>query len=363
MSPGSGTSSPSPTLTITPSSTTNPASTPASLTQQVTDMTGRVVTVPNNITRIIAIKAGCLRMLTYMDARSLICAVEQTETTPDGRPYSLANPEYATLSIIGPAHGGDPELIASQNPDVVFVTYTTADNLNALQSQLGVPVIGLLYGGLDSAESRQTLYEGFNLIGQVLHKEARATELINYINGLVDDLNTRTSNIADVDKPTVYIGGLSASGSHGFTSTSLTYSPFVLTNAKNVLSHLELNSTSVVNIDLEAVPGLNPEIIFIDYNGLTLAREDVQNHLDVFNQLDAIDNGKVYGVLGYNWYTTNFDTSLVDAYYVGSVLYPSQFSDIDPVQKANEIYTFMCGTPVYEQMVALYGPFGQVTIN
>jgi iron complex transport system substrate-binding protein len=260
--------------------------------------------------------------------------------------------------------GGDPELIAAQDPDVVFVTYTTADNLDALQSQLGIPVVGLLYGGLDSTQSRQTLYDSFTLIGKVLHKETRATELINYINGVVNDLNTRTSGIADSAKPTVYIGGLSASGSHGFTSTSAAYSPFVLTNAKNVIT-LEManNSTSVVNVDLEALPGLNPQIIFVDYNGLTLAREDVANHQDVFSQLDALDNNQVYGVLGYNWYTTNFDTSLADAYYVGKVLYPTQFADIDPVQKANDIYTFMCGAPVYDDMVALYGPFGPVSLT
>jgi iron complex transport system substrate-binding protein len=123
------------------------------------------------------------------------------------------------------------------------------------------------------------------------------------------------------------------------------------------------NSTSTVTLDIEALPSLNPQIIFTDYAGMTLIKQDVQAHPEIFNQLDAIKNGKVYGVLNYNSYTTNFEIALSDAYYVGSVLYPTQFSDVNAAQKADEIYTFMVGAPVYSQMVSLYGPFGPVSIT
>ncbi len=123
------------------------------------------------------------------------------------------------------------------------------------------------------------------------------------------------------------------------------------------------NSTSVVTLDLEVLPSLNPQIIFTDYAGMTLIKQDVQAHPEIFNQLDAIKNGKVYGVLNYNSYTTNFEIALSDAYYVGSVLYPSQFSDVNAIQKADEIYTFMVGAPVYSQMSSLYGPFAPVSIT
>lgn len=394
MSPSSPSPSPSPstTSTVTPSATTNPAttttpvttpdtsvsptSTPAATatpsptatpmppTQQVTDMVGRTVTVSNYVSKIIGVNYGCLRLLTYMNASSMVCGVEQTEATSTGRPYAMAHPEYANMTKIGPQFGGDPELIAAQKPDVVFVTDYSKTSADSLQSQLGIPVISITYGGLDTAESRQTLYESFNLIGKVLHKEERAASLINYINSLVADLNTRTVNIADSNKPTVYIGGLSSRGAHGFTSTCASYAPFTLTNSKNVITlAMANNSTSVVNVDLEALPSLNPQIIFVDYAGMTLIKSDVQAHLDIFNQLTAVTTGKTYGVLNYNSYTTNFEIALADAYYVGSVLYPSQFSDVNPAQKADEIYTFMVGAPIYSQLSSLYGPFGSVSIT
>jgi iron complex transport system substrate-binding protein len=229
---------------------------------------------------------------------------------------------------------------------------------------LGIPVVGIVYGGLDTPEKVQDFYDGLTLIGNVLNKEARATEVINYVSGIIDDLDSRTSGIPDSEKPSVYVGGLSSRGLHGFTSTNAYYAPFTLTNSKNVVTPAMVqNSAAVVNIDVEVIPDLNPQVIFIDYNGLSLCQEDVQNHMDVYGTLDAIQNSRTYGLLGYNWYHLNFEVVLTDTYYVGTVLYPDQFADIDPATKADEIYTFLDGAPLHEEMTKLYGPFAPVTLR
>ena len=44
-------------------------------------------------------------------------------------------------------------------------------------------------------------------------------------------------------------------------------------------------------------------------------------------------------------YYNNIETALADIYYVGKVLYPEQFADIDPVEKADEIYSFSWDSP------------------
>ena len=48
----------------------------------------------------------------------------------------------------------------------------------------------------------------------------------------------------------------------------------------------------------------------------------------------------------------NHETSLANAYYVGKVLYPEQFADIDPAEKADEIYEFVVGAPVFDLLNA-----------
>ncbi|MFZ7138470.1 MAG: iron ABC transporter substrate-binding protein [archaeon] len=333
-------------------------------TREIVDMAGRTVTVPIEVNRVVAICSGCLRILTYMDATDLICAVEETETDPTGRPYAMAHPEYASLPIIGPAHGGDNELIAAQNPDIIFASDARNPDFDAIQEQTGIPVVCIAYGGLDTEEETQKFYDGLTLIGKILHKEDRATEVINYFEGIIDDLDSRTRDVPDSEKLSVYVGGLSSAGKHGITSTNAYYAPFTLTNSLNVVTdEMAGGSTNVVSIDAEVIPDLNPDIIFIDYSGLSLCQEDVANYADVYGLLDAIQNNMTYGVMGYNWYHLNFEVVLTDAYYIGTVLYPDQFSDIDPVEKANEIYTFMVGADVYDEMVEIYGPFGTLNLR
>jgi iron complex transport system substrate-binding protein len=266
--------------------------------------------------------------------------------------------------VIGPQFTGDAELIAAQNPDVVFYVDGTVQDLDGLQSKIGKPVVGITYGGLSTDSERQTFYDGLSLMGKILNKEDRAQKVIDYVQGIIDDCNNRTKNIPDASKPTVYVGGLSSRGNHGFTSTTAYYAPFMMTNSKNVVTaDMAKNSTQVVNIDSEALPGLNPDVIFVDYNGLSLSAQDVANHPEVYDSLNAIKNNQTYGLMGYNWYALNFEVALTDAYYVGKVLYPNQFADIDAVQKANEIYAFLDGAPLYDQMTELYGPFSSIDLT
>ena len=48
----------------------------------------------------------------------------------------------------------------------------------------------------------------------------------------------------------------------------------------------------------------------------------------------------------------NHETTLANAYFIGKLLYPEQFEDIDPVKKADEIYTFVVGEPVFDLLSA-----------
>jgi iron complex transport system substrate-binding protein len=63
----------------------------------------------------------------------------------------------------------------------------------------------------------------------------------------------------------------------------------------------------------------------------------------------------VYGLLPYKWYTKNFGSSLANAYFVGKVLYPEQFEDVNPSAKADDIYRFLVGKPVFGEMNAQFG--------
>jgi len=58
-------------------------------------------------------------------------------------------------------------------------------------------------------------------------------------------------------------------------------------------------------------------------------------------------------------YITNIGTALADAYAIGKILYSERFEDIDPEHMADEIYTFLVGKPVYQDMKKDYGSIGR----
>ena len=74
----------------------------------------------------------------------------------------------------------------------------------------------------------------------------------------------------------------------------------------------------------------------------------------VFQALTAADQGEVFALLPYNWYAGNFGSILANAWYIGKVLYPERFRDIDPAARADKIYGFLLGLPVFDQMSALF---------
>jgi iron complex transport system substrate-binding protein len=239
-------------------------------------------------------------------------------------------------------------------PDVIFLTYVTKEKADDIQQKTGIPVVVLSYGKLGTF-SNEDLFKSLKIAGKILNKEDRAEEVIEFIKDCQNDLNNRTKDIPDDKKPTVYVGGVAFKGMHGIDSTQCKYPPFMAVNAKNVAD--ELGKVGYIKIDREKLLEWNPDIIFIDEFSLKLIKEDYSKNPEFYNSLKAFKTGNVYGLLPYNFYMTNVGTALADAYYIGKVLYPERFNDINPEEKADEIYTFLVGKPVYEQMKKQFGGF------
>jgi iron complex transport system substrate-binding protein len=155
------------------------------------------------------------------------------------------------------------------------------------------------------------------------------------------------------------VGGIGYRGTHGIESTQRDYIPLDWNHAVNVSQRVKATIGSNVMVDKEILLGLNPDVIFIDAAGLPLVREDYRRKPAFYQALTAIKGSCVYTLLPFNYYTTNIDTAMADAYAIGKTLYPDRFTDVDLAAKADEIYTFMVGQPVYAQMTSDFGPLGE----
>lgn len=335
----------------------------AARTLKVTDMAGRQVIAPLDPERIVCIGPGTLRLIVYLQAESKVVGVEDMEKmNPGGRPYWLAHPELAGLPRCGP--GGpaginqkpDFEAVLSVKPQVLFITYMDGHLADQVQRTLGIPVVVLSYGSFATFD--ETVYDALRLAGGILNREKRAADVVAYIESLRKEMRVRTRDI-DPGRPCAYVGGIGYRGAFGIESTEKRYAPFDWIGADNVAERVQAGSGSHVFIDKEGLLKLNPDVIFIDGAGLTVVQEDFRKKPAVYNALKAFAHGQVYALLPFNWYTTNIDTALADACAIGKILYPSHFEDIDPEGKADEIYTFMVGKPVYQEMKKDYGVIGR----
>ena len=329
-------------------------------TMTVTDALGRTVEVPAKVTRIVAAGPGALRLIVYLNASDMVVGVEDFEKRYNfGRPYIIAHPELRNLPSIGPGGPGklpNFEALIKLKPDVIFLTYVDGKTADEIEEKTGIPVVVLSYGELATFEDEE-LFKSLELAGRILGKEERAEEVINFIKSVQDDLSKRTEG---VEPKKVYVGGIGYKGAHGIESTEGAYPPFIAVRADNVADELGKGHHS---IDKEKLLEWQPDYIFIDEGGLKLVLDDYRKNPDFYNSLKAVKEGHVYGLLPFNFYTTNVGTALADAYYIGKVLYPERFSDIDPAEKADEIYKFLLGKPVYRDMAEQFGGFGRIDLE
>ena len=332
--------------------------------REITDAIGRKVMIPKTVNKIIGVNAGALRMLTYV-ATEMVVGVEQVEIKQGIAPYNYLNPELHKLTPIGPRFGGDAELIMKANPDVVFTTFSTSVDADALQKKLGIPVISIT--NPEFAAEKNKWFENIKIIANVVNKPERAENLIQFIEKNIQELQQRTSAIQQDKRPSVYIGGVSARGAHGITSTRSYYPPFMFVNAFNIASTLENNYRpktteespkenskqpnkenakgkggrspmgNTTFIDQEKLLQWNPDILFLDAGGFEMIKKEMDPAKPLVKNLKAVQNNQMYSVHPYNAYSTNYEMILANAWYIAKCLYPEEFKEVNITQKLQEI--------------------------
>lgn len=330
----------------------------------IKDLEGRSVEITVPVNRVTAIGPGALRLVCYAGAASKVVGIEGMETQwSTGRPYMYAYPELKELPVIGqggPDSTPDPEMLLNVDPDVIFAAYLLdAAKADELKAKTGIPVVVLSYGKLGTFDKE--VFDSIELVGEITGKSDRADKVVDYIKDCQADLEKRTEGVPEKDKPSVYAGGLGMKGVHGIESTSGEFPPFMSINAKNVVDETGTNGS--VMIDKEKLTVWDPDYIFIDESATQMVSEDYARNQGFYNTLKAVDNGSLYGFMPFNYYATNIDTAIADAYYMGKTIFPGEFGDVDPVEKADEIYKFLLKKNLYDQMAKDFGGFEKLTLG
>lgn len=332
----------------------------AESTRTLTDANGRQVEVPERVESVVCVGVGALRYSCYVGAAELVVGVEDYETQEGmSRLYNYVNfDRFKDLPVIGTNGAPYTEQIITVAPDVIVMSAYASVDADGLQEKTGTPVV--VVPGSDTTLD-DAAYETIRLLGELYGMQQRAAELTDYLKGLQKDLDDRTKEIPEGEKPSVYVAGVSFKGAHGFEGTEAYYGPFELIHANNLAN--TTGQTGAFDIDPEQVLSWDPDIIFLDFNGMDLIREDYSRNPDYYKALRAVREGRVYAQISFRSSASNLETALADAYYAGCVIYPEQFQDIDPVAKAGEIFTALLGTDPYGDLKEAGYEFRTITIG
>ena len=338
----------------------------------VTDMIGREVTVkPGSYGKVVCVGAGALRMYSYVGDVSLLAGVEDIDNTSlterpkmfdsVARPYVLAFEEVfqqlPSCGVGGPmAQAAEAEKILSCGADIVISEFEDVDKSNALQDQLGIPVITLSAGSKGVFDEK--FADSMELLGKIFGREAQAAALVQFVAEEKAAIEARVADIPASEKPSVYICGLGNWGTTNHLMTAENYSCLEVAGVKNVVSGLGMQGIGPIEEEKFVELGEQMDIIIMDAAAVKNIAPLYTEDPTMFDTCKAWREGEVYLEMAYNAYYTNYEIALINTWFIAKTVYPEAFADVDMTAKTNQVTKAFLGVELAEEIFACPGSFG-----
>lgn len=250
----------------------------------IVDHFGRVVQIPEKITKIYAVSPPISMSVLAFDPK-LLCALNF--------PFSKEQKPYAQSAYDKPVAGGffgqgqtpNFEIIASVKPDVILAWggFSGSKKIVEKFSLLGIPVI------LVSNESIKDLLKQFKLYGELTGDTKRADELIAYTKETLTLIDSLQEDLKK-DPPKRYYFAEDISGLKSECEGSFHLEPFRYAGATNALDCKSTSNYGMEQISLESVLMADPDLFIV------MEKDFYKNiYSDKrFAALKAIKNKEVY---------------------------------------------------------------------
>ena len=321
-------------------------------------MLGRSVEIPAAVERIATVNVDAFRMTLHLDAGDKLVGIPSdmfgsrfsTEKTIESHAFD----DLETTPKVG---GGQPgseislEKVVSVEPDVFFFwAFSRGDSTEAMtaradriQQQLDIPVIAISTLGRKHEEEQiiTELKQAYQLMGAVLDREERATQLVDDYLAEVDKIQERIAkhrkgenggeDSADQDYsvPRVYM----AHRSNLFNNVAF-YFPVEQLGADNVATERRGRDGE---ISAEQLLAWDPEYIFLHTpsHASRVEVEDISADARL-EQISAVEDGNIHRFKG-TYMGWDLATGLIDLIHMAKILYPEAFTDIDVSERGEEI--------------------------
>lgn len=298
-------------------------------TKIIVDCMGREVTIPKEPNRIAILYAYAGHLTTLLGEEDKIVGVVEGLKRDVMMNYKIENME--DLSV--PYNSGviNIEELIKIKPDVAFVRASTANNEGEVEKlkKANIPFVVVDYTNIEEQ------IKSIEVLGQVLNKEDKAQEYINFYKEKINYVMEKTKEIKNEDKINVYHSVNEAVRTDSKDSIGDEIS--TAANIINVSTSEKLNiSEEKAYSTLEQIYKWDPEAIIV--NDATV--NEYMHTDDKWQGLKAVQNNKVYNLpVGLSrWgHPGSLETPMA-ILFISNLFYPEHFQDMDIKEVTKEYY-------------------------
>ena len=307
----------------------------APVEKTVTDMAGRVVTVPVNVERVACLVGPAYDSVFMLGAMSKIAVLGMTQN----KWAQVMNPALAQMQTVNNAQNPNIEELTAKDVQVAFF-WNTPDPIKAM-TNAGISVIvsdASKSNPTTADEMQNAIKKNIQLMASVLGSayQAQADAYCKYIDDTVKRVTAVTSTIPETEKPLVYyIRGQSPLTVHGAYSSTRWW--VEMAGGNFVTKDIQTNTYT--DVTMEQVIKWNPDVIFMGrVNNTSPVVEDIK-----WGGINAVKNGRVYiNPCGEFYWDYGVEGPLM-LLYIAKTLYPDKFADIDMVKEIKSFYSQFFG--------------------
>ena len=314
--------------------------------RQITDQTGRQVTIPDRVDRIVVLQHQTLNLLVQMNATDKIVGVMANWKQQLGDSYARLAPELNQKATLGDLTHVDPEKLVALHPQVVFVTnYAPHEMIDSI-TVLGIPVVAISLRHDEPGEKAKMnpsirdeemaydkgLREGISLIGEIINKPAEAKALITATDEGHKIVSDRLKDVPAEKRIRAYMANpeLTTYGSGKYTGLMMLHAGAVNVAAATV--------KGFKTVSMEQVIAWDPQVIFVQERYPSVVNEI--NSSPQWQAIDAVKNHRVWLMPDYAkaWGYPMPEAMGSGELWMAKKLYPQKFQDVDMNKLANKWY-------------------------
>lgn len=314
--------------------------------RQITDQTGRQVTIPDRVVRIVVLQNQTLNLLVQMNATDKIVGVMANWKQQLGDSYARLVPELNQKATLGDLTHVDPEKLVALHPQVVFVTnYAPQEMIDSITA-LGIPVVAISLRHDEPGKKAKMnpsirdeemaydkgLREGITLIGEIINKPAEAKALITATDEGRKIVSDRLKDIPAEKRIRAYMANpeLTTYGSGKYTGLMMLHAGAVNVAAATV--------KGFKTVSMEQVIAWDPQVIFVQDRYPSVVNEI--NSSPQWQAIDAVKNHRVWLMPDYAkaWGYPMPEAMGIGELWMAKKLYPQKFQDVDMNKLANKWY-------------------------